>query len=1561
MNPRIVGQIILLLLFATQVGFSAGIRTVSKSADDGGQYRTISDAVKAAEAGDEIVIKDFGVYEEQVTINKNKITLRSEDPALAKKPTIKWKDTKNVGPKTGAEAKIDSLINFDQNGALRVMRCQGVTINGIIVDGGGSAPFAYSGIWNNKDPLFHGNAAITLWIAGDVTIKNCDLQNAYFGLNVKDRNEGGIFANANPADIEKWKVVPLSGFGKTGNHIIERNRIHNNDVGMFFESAWDLGSVIRFNLFYDNHHAPTDYAKIKTMPDGGNQPGGAIMFKDNLLSPLAIYNNTFWHNSLLIIGHWKAGHQHAIFNNLFAEPYTYWSKITDLTDWMDLDPKFTLRSHNNLYAAQKQAAETRSQEYQANAQNPFTNKQVEVKKKVTGVQGIQLMNGMTKWQIEGEIVEIVLTFRDSTDSVVQDSVVRVRAEWIIQPGALSLDFPATANIRWLEPKFKSVDPTNANFLVPDWDDPVMKKFIVDQGWAEGGIYDNDGSIADIGAIPYTGKYQETVVMVKPTDAVVINKTTATASFNLSVLAGSIKDPKIEYAKWIDALPYDKDAFGAVPKLVLTSTNVRDASPTPTNLKVGINQISFDVPARTNANGYAFLELVVSGTNEKGEKVSSMMGFLPYRNLAYKFSVQVFSKTDLTFQNPLKEVKAGTVVVMKVIPQDSSGKALTAHIDTAEANLNSSYILYNDQLKKFTFPRDFVGEQKNDVVFTKVPDNGSLEIVSVSGKFLVNATDTIGNAIRGSSDGIKILPGDPDSVKFYDPASGGIKVVNPGISATIIAKVYDKFGNLVDKGGQADVKLTSTKPTVGDVDGASTITSDDTGTVYFKVKITNGKLNDTFPLVATLVTNSKTDQAFGVVGKNRDKFKIFYSDTVGGYNESAKIEGSAGERYPVTITAGNDSADIITTRNSSFIIDFQENAGILAAYNNATDTVPIQGSKLVNGKTVIWITSTGKSVSNGQIVIYADYDNTILKGSRYNIFFTEPTFKVSRGAYFADNGFGQVDRLEIFYEDTLKDQSSLPDSIELYWPIESSTNKRMVVGKTSLTLDAANKKHVTVKLNDPFDSCVTTSNSSQLGTTYWKNPAAPASKDQKSIFNIADSVGPLLSSAVLVERLKDGDDTLYITFSEAVNPATIVGKTLKVIKRSGADTIDMDISSADLVKGDTIRIVAKNAAGDSPESGDLLKINSSGTITDLFSNNAHKDNRPVKIRVKSIPAEIVSADYFDKDGDGIVDLLTIKFIKKVKKESFKVFGEWQQNANKFKGYLDSSSFTSGTDSVEIGVDVKGAFLEKPENVTSGPFNIEVVNLDFPEINIPKKSVSDKAAPVIVSATYLPGVAISQCQSAPDTLKVVFSEKVKIPAFDSLTFNFKHNTDSYKVVLDKILSQNGNKVDYLVKNPEVFPVNGDMINIKENKIADDLNNLQAVPDNKWVGLKVESVPYSLITNIGPNPFKAGTNVVYITVDALTKMKEIVVFESEMVIYDKMGNLVIELKPKKEKVSVPDKCNPGKNVDLSAFIWDGTNSKGRYVGAGTYVAVVKVVDKNATNNAKPISKKVYIGVKR
>jgi hypothetical protein len=246
------GKIVLLVLLAVQISTAAALYSVAKD----GAYKTVQSAINAAGPGDIVQIEDLETYNEQVTIDSTKsgLILRSANPTASKKPVIRWRDTTTVLPKTYQQSQHQDSINFDQNGALRVLHARGVVIDGIKVDGGGAYPWQWEAILENKWPLFHGNAAITLWVAGDVVVRNCDITNAYFGINIKDRNEGGIFANANPADLDTWNIVPLAGFGRTGNHIIENNRIHDNSFGMFFESVWDQGSIIRYNLFYENHH-----------------------------------------------------------------------------------------------------------------------------------------------------------------------------------------------------------------------------------------------------------------------------------------------------------------------------------------------------------------------------------------------------------------------------------------------------------------------------------------------------------------------------------------------------------------------------------------------------------------------------------------------------------------------------------------------------------------------------------------------------------------------------------------------------------------------------------------------------------------------------------------------------------------------------------------------------------------------------------------------------------------------------------------------------------------------------------------------------------------------------------------------------------------------------------------------------------------------------------------------------------------------------------------------------------------------------------------------------------
>jgi hypothetical protein len=270
---------------------------------------------------------------------------------------------------------------------------------------------------------------------------------------------------------------------------------------------------------------------------------------------------------------------------------------------------------------------------------------------------------------------------------VGDSLVSQKVDWIIRPGALlsgttaTVSFPKNANVRWFGVKFKSTDTLSTSFLTPDWDDPVMKKFIVDQGWPDAGILDKDGSIADIGAKPFETAPQQTEVLIRPTNPVRISSTTtATASFMISE---NLKNPVIQYVKWIDALLYKEvgAAFGGNAKPLLNDVYVFPLTNfIKTTLKQGFNQISFGVPARTTTNIYAFLEIVVKGVKANNEPVTSNVGFLPYRQLDYGFVVKIYNM-DLTKE--LTEVTVGEPVKLSIKPINVvTGKVLTYQIDTA---------------------------------------------------------------------------------------------------------------------------------------------------------------------------------------------------------------------------------------------------------------------------------------------------------------------------------------------------------------------------------------------------------------------------------------------------------------------------------------------------------------------------------------------------------------------------------------------------------------------------------------------------------------------------------------------------------------------------------------------------------------------------------------------------------------------------------------------------------------------------------------------------------------
>ncbi|NLG17377.1 MAG: hypothetical protein GX556_08635, partial [Fibrobacter sp.] len=639
---------------------------------------------------------------------------------------------------------------------------------------------------------------------------------------------------------------------------------------------------------------------------------------------------------------------------------------------------------------------------------------------------------------------------------------------------------------------------------------------------------------------------QTEVLIKPEAPIFISGTEATVDFKVYSIAGEMTNPQIKYIKWIKNVKFQADAFAKGGDEIPASDII---SITPQPIRMGSNSLSFTVPARDTSEHYAFFELIIEGTSADGQKVASSVGFLPFRVIDYKFEVEIYDATGAT---KLTEVTAGVPVQLKVTPLKKDGSPIMANIKPIAVSLSSKYNVYSAPNDTVFFPNGVTGPSTSSIIFTKVPDVGT-DRVTVNGKYG-------DEAISGISEAIKINPGDPAKVKFQSPPSGATGKVNPGLSAPVAVQVYDAYDNKVNKPAQAT--LTSANPAKISVVNP-TETTNESGLATFQVSVgPEGNPNDSASINVALVAKPDAqDNAWMKVGRARDRFVIFYSDTLG-FDANVGISTCAGQRVPVTIRAlvfvaetGKDS--LVTSRTNKFDIILTPG---LEAYSSLSelDATPITQADLVSGQAVIWV-KANQAVDNGMLTISASGDNSITKGERENISFLLCKTSIARASYHADNGQGQVDRLEVFFKDTIK-ATDIPDSIQLFWPNTDAANGKWVYKRTHYpeTPDPADPMHFTVSVQPPFAAAVTFSSVLQLGTAYVRDADGVS---RPNPFPIADSVGPLLMTAELVERLPEnatGVDTIYVSLSESVASSLIQGGTLTLIKHAGATEVPLTI-------------------------------------------------------------------------------------------------------------------------------------------------------------------------------------------------------------------------------------------------------------------------------------------------------------------------------------------------------------------------------------------------------------------
>jgi hypothetical protein len=604
-------------------------------------------------------------------------------------------------------------------------------------------------------------------------------------------------------------------------------------------------------------------------------------------------------------------------------------------------------------------------------------------------------------------------------------------------------------------------------------------------------------------------------------------------------------------------------------------------------------------------------------------------------------------------------------------------------------------------------------------------------------------------------------------------------------------------------------------------------------------------------------------------------------------------------------------------------------------------------------------SSDIAIDNGQFFVKPDTLNTVLASDpRAKIYFTKPAVAFDSAFYCADNGFGRVDRVEIYYKDTL---SFPPDSVVLYWPSKSAGTRKVVPAGTQMTL-APDKKHLTIRLADPFPPEITAGSATEKLGTSWNRPnTAPSSQAEASDFFIADRAGPLLMSAQLYERFGAGKDTLVVTFSEPIVSATLAGVTLTLLKAGAPSDLTVEAVTS---LGNAYKIVVSGTAA--PALGDSLRIKGNGPLTDssLARNTANANNRPVPITIKRKPVPLASGQYYDRDADGFVDHVRLKFEKAVSLAECVVALDWG-GSNKIDSVAVARLSYVGNDSSLVEAQIAGLFTGITTPKTSGQMFATVGYRGIPG-ETATGEVADSAAPVLIDTVrYNSGKVISETVSEADTLLVTFSEPVSTIVMGSTPFTFSTPTGTqYAFPLNTatMALTSGTTYKFVIAGTVVpdgvrFQTGDSAWINPAATIKDAGGSVQANGANRRVPLKVLLKPSWQIA-VSSNPFKpenlilsipgiSGTGVA-ITIKPTGPLGDISnLTEATATVYDALGNTMVE--------KAPFVKNAGSN--FLYFVWNGHNKNNRIVGTGTYLAVIRTRDLNGkvTNDRK------LIGVKR
>ena len=494
--------------------------------------------------------------------------------------------------------------------------------------------------------------------------------------------------------------------------------------------------------------------------------------------------------------------------------------------------------------------------------------------------------------------------------------------------------------------------------------------------------------------------------------------------------------------------------------------------------------------------------------------------------------------------------------------------------------------------------------------------------------------------------------------------------------------------------------------------------------------------------------------------------------------------------------------------------------------SANISVPVSGSDIS-----IWVTAD-TVVSVGSIY-FTDKDGHLIIFDGINFYDAIP--KAETGYIQDADDDGYLDSLEVILADSIPSEISVTglaivvngDTLDVTSAITVS-GSRIYASADGLLLE-------TDKF--PEDARVIVTYTSESGTNYRRDAGLL-------------QLGSHVIKQAYAIRNKSGKDSLFIEFNIDVIPADLNNPEM-IVWLNGLG-FDLDQVSIFLPTKNMIILVGDSLGLNG--STDYVTLAPAATFHNLSFIATTEYERQVPVAVTDRYPSATTVQYYDTDGDGALDSISVQFSSKVTREELQnyyfSFPWYSSRGLLIELQAQPRDLILSSDGMSVGWVVKSN-VNVASNLTSISSEIPAATLYtyydiFGNSFVTSQTISieDKMAPVISSATLHYGE-----ESKRDTLTVTFSEEVDYASLSGKDFfAYIHGKDTIDLNPVQIIwSSDGKSVRLVLRESTDGIVPGDSLMIvagKKSKISDiygneSVENASPVVIGGLLGKIVESV--------------------------------------------------------------------------------------------------------------------------